>query len=83
MSLATLRRSGGSLIVTIPSVFAEQNHLSAGDSVAVEINGPCMTLQAVKPKREKLDLAELVAATPAELWAPVWDDVQPEGLEVW
>ena len=39
MLTATLRRSGGSLIMTIPSAYAEQNRLDAGSCVSVDIVG--------------------------------------------
>ncbi|UGA37594.1 AbrB/MazE/SpoVT family DNA-binding domain-containing protein [Chromobacterium haemolyticum] len=83
MTNATLRRSGGSLIMTIPSAFAEQNHLSPGDSVVVDINGQSMTITAFKQPRQRYDLEELVAATAPEFFRPVWEDVQPEGQEIW
>ena len=36
---AYLRKSGGSLIMTIPASYAEQNGLDAGSCVSVDING--------------------------------------------
>lgn len=84
MTQATLRRSGGSLIMTIPSIFAEQNHLSAGDSVVLDINGPSMTVKAEKRReRKRYNLKELVANTDPVFLKPVWDDVLPEGREIW
>lgn len=85
MTTATLRRSGGSLIMTVPSVFAEQNHLSPGDSVDVEINGSNMIIQATKKKQvlARLDLKSLVANTESVFLTPVWDDVLPVGQEIW
>ena len=38
MPTAALRRSGGSLIVTIPQAYAEQNRLEAGSLVCIEID---------------------------------------------
>lgn len=83
MTQATLRRSGGSLIMTIPSIFAEQNHLSAGDNVVLDINGPSMTVRVEKRReRKRYDLKELVANTDPVFLKPVWDDVLPVGREV-
>ncbi len=36
---ASLRRSGGSYIMTIPLSYVEQNHLVAGSRLAIEIIG--------------------------------------------
>lgn len=81
MTTATLRRSGGSLIMTIPSAFAEQNHLSAGDMVDVNIEGPSMVVSALRRKRYNVE--ELLAQTPPEFLKPVWDDMPPVGQEIW
>jgi len=50
MPTAALRRSGGSLIVTIPQAYAEQNRLEAGSLVFIEINGDELKL---KPGRQR------------------------------
>lgn len=61
MFTAALRRSGGSLIVTIPQAYVEQNHLDAGSRVALEIAGDELKL---KPAKQRTTLSELLAATP-------------------
>ena len=61
MLSASLRRSGGSLIITIPQSYIEQNHLEAGARLAVEIAGAELRLRPACPRRS---LAELLAATP-------------------
>ena len=72
MLTATLRRSGGSLIVTIPQIYAEQNQLQAGSLVSIEINGDELKL---KPGRQRPTLAELLAATPPGLCRTEgWDE---------
>ena len=79
MLTAALRRSGGALIVTIPQVYAEQNHLEAGSLVSIEINGDELKL---KPGRQRSTLAELLAATPPGLCrAEGWDDMPAVGNE--
>lgn len=73
MLTAALRRSGGSLIVTVPQSYVEQNHLDAGSRVLLEINGDELKL---KPGRQRPKLAELLAATPEGLCrAEGWDEM--------
>ncbi len=60
---ASLRRSGGSLIMTIPQSYIEQNHLDAGSRLQVEINGAELR---VKPGRQRPKLSELLASTPED-----------------
>lgn len=77
---AYLRRSGGSLIMTIPSSYAEQNHLDAGSCVSVDINGVELK---VKPGRQRPKLAELLAATPLEPnRVSGWDEMPAVGAEL-
>ena len=80
MFTAALRRSGGSLIVTIPQAYIEQNHLDAGSRVALEISGDELKL---KPARQRLVLSELLAATPKDAErVPGWDEMPSEGKEL-
>ena len=80
MLTASLRRSGGSLIMTIPQSYVEQNHLDAGSRVMVEINGAELK---VKPGRQRPKLADLLAATPEGLCrADGWDDMPTTGGEL-
>ena len=77
---ASLRRSGGSLIMTIPPSYVEQNHLDAGSRVFVEINGAELK---VKPGRRRPKLAELLAATPENLARVAgWDEMPDVGAEL-
>lgn len=79
MLSASLRRSGGSLIVTIPQSYIEQNHLEAGARLAVEIAGEELRLRPARPRRS---LAELLAATPDGLHrAEGWDEMPTAGGE--
>ena len=76
---ASLRRSGGSLIMTIPPSYVEQNHLDAGSRVLLEINGAVLKL---KPGRQRRNLSDLLAATPGELARVVdWDEMPALGAE--
>ncbi len=77
---ASLRRSGGSLILTIPQSYVEQNHLDAGSRVFVEINGAELK---VRPGRQRAKLSDLLAATPEGLCrVEEWDDMPPVGGEL-
>ena len=51
---ATLRRSGGSLIVTIPQEFVVGNGLAAGDALAVSIRGREVAFASIESKRRAL-----------------------------
>ncbi|MDR2724572.1 MAG: AbrB/MazE/SpoVT family DNA-binding domain-containing protein [Candidatus Adiutrix sp.] len=61
MSTSALRRSGGSLILTIPQAYVEQNMLKAGSLVSVAIKGEELRL---KPAVKRKSLAALLKATP-------------------
>ena len=77
---ASLRRSGGSLIMTIPAVYVEQNHLDAGSRLFVEINGAELK---IKPARQLRKLSELLAATPEDLIRVAdWDEMPALGAEL-
>ncbi|MDX8399618.1 MAG: AbrB/MazE/SpoVT family DNA-binding domain-containing protein [Gallionellaceae bacterium] len=80
MFTAALRRSGGSLIVTIPQAYVEQNHLDAGSRVALEILGDELKL---KPARLRPSLAQLLAATHEVVErVPGWDEMPAAGNEL-
>ena len=70
---ASLRRSGNSLVLTVPSSYVEQNHLSAGSTLALEIAGDELK---IRPQRVRRTLEELLAATPRGLCRAVgWDEI--------
>lgn len=80
MPTAYLRKSGGSLIMTIPPSYAEQNGLEAGSGVCLSIDGNELT---VRPSRKRKTLAELLAATPQQSGrVDGWDEMQPVGVEI-
>ena len=79
MLSASLRRSGGSLILTIPQSYVEQNHLEAGSKLALKIAGHELIVKPAKPRRS---LAELLAATPDGLQrVKGWDEMPTVGEE--
>lgn len=75
-----LRRAGGSLVMTVPKAFVEQNKLRDGSRVQLELAGAQMTIRA--SRRPRHVLAELLAELPAELpRAEGWDAMPAVGLE--
>ena len=77
---ASLRRSGGSYIMTVPLSYVEQNHLDAGSRLAIEIVGDELK---IRPQRQRKTLAELLKATPRGLCrAGGWDEVGAAGAEL-
>ena len=79
MGSAVLRKSGGSLILTVPQSFVEQNRLRAGSKLDLEIAG---TELKVRKARSGPRLSDSLAATPRGLnRAPGWDEMAPAGKE--
>lgn len=77
---ASLRRSGGSYIMTVPLSYVEQNHLQAGARLAIEIVGDELK---VRPQHLRQSLAERLTATPPGLCrADGWDDLATVGVEL-
>ncbi len=80
MLYASLRRSGGSYIMTVPLSYVEQNHLNAGSRLAVEIIGDELK---IRPERALKSLADLLHATPDGLCrAQGWDELGAAGAEL-
>ena len=81
MLKVTVRKSGGSLIMTIPQVYTEQNNIEGGEEMSVEIVGQTLIL---KPLKNKYTLDQLLAATPkGEKRLDSWLNIKPVGREVW
>ncbi|MBK9440339.1 MAG: AbrB/MazE/SpoVT family DNA-binding domain-containing protein [Comamonadaceae bacterium] len=77
---ASLRRSGGSYIMTVPLAYVEQNHLDAGARLTLEIVGDELK---IKPECSRRSLAELLDATPEGLCrADGWDEMGTAGAEL-
>ncbi len=58
MQTTTLRKVGGSVMMTVPPNLLEQLHLQAGSTVGVEMDGNCLI---VKPTRPRYTVEELLA----------------------
>ena len=78
----TLRRAGGSLVMTVPKAFIEQNHLHDGSQVELSLEGSRMTINAPTKRRYKLN--ELLAEMPAGELPTVegWEEMPSVGSEV-
>lgn len=78
--LQTLRKAGGSLVMTVPKAFIEQNGLSEGSQVELQLQGKRMTVEA--PTRRRYKLADLMNEMPEGLpRVDGWDEMPSVGLE--
>lgn len=76
----TLRKAGGSLVMTVPKAFIDQNRLHDGSQVALHLSGNTLTIEA--PTRPRYTLADLLAEMPDGLpRVEGWDDMPTVGLE--
>lgn len=76
----TLRKAGGSLVMTVPKAFVEQNGLSEGSQVELQLQGKKMTVEA--PARPRYKLSDLMAEMPEGLpRVEGWEDMPSIGLE--
>lgn len=78
--LQTLRKAGGSLVMTVPKAFIDQNGLCDGSQVELHLLGNKMTVEA--PTRQRYKLADLMAEMPHGLpRVEGWDEMPSVGLE--
>ncbi|MDP2788073.1 MAG: AbrB/MazE/SpoVT family DNA-binding domain-containing protein [Pseudomonadota bacterium] len=78
--LQTLRKAGGSLVMTVPKAFIDQNCLSEGSQVELHLLGKRMSVEA--PTRPRYKLADLMAEMPDGLpRVEGWDEMSSVGLE--
>ena len=78
--LQTLRRAGGSLVMTVPKVFIEQNRLQEGSQVDLLLEGARMTVSA--PRKLRYKLQDLLAEMPGKLpRVDGWDEMKRVGKE--
>ena len=79
--LQTLRRAGGSLVMTVPKAFIEQNRLQEGSQVDLLLEGSNMTVRA--PNRPRYKLEELMAEMPGDLpRVEGWEEMASVGKEI-
>ena len=78
--LQTLRRACGSLVMTVPKAFLEQNGLSEGSQVELHLLGKTMTIEV--PTRPRYKLTDLLAQMPEGLpRVEGWEEMPSVGLE--
>jgi antitoxin ChpS len=79
--LQTLRKAGGSLVMTVPKAFIDQNGLADGSQVELHLAGKKMTIEA--PSRPQYKLADLLAEMPDGLpRVEGWDVMPAVGQEL-
>lgn len=81
MSTASLRKAGGSVMVTVPPLYLKQHGLTVGSVVELEIKGDKLT---ITPGRKKVTMGDILAAAPRnakKLRAEGWDELPPAGNE--
>lgn len=80
--LQSLRRAGGSLVMTVPKAFIEQNNLHEGSKVNLHLAGEQLTITAPSHSRKQYRIADLVASVKGELpRVDGWDDMAAMGKE--
>lgn len=76
----TLREAGGSLVITMPKAFIDQNGLCEGSQVKVQLLGRKLTVEA--PTHPRYKLSDLMAEMPEGLpRLEGWDDMVSVALE--
>ena len=81
MSTSSLRKAGGSVMVTVPPAFLKQHKLCAGDRVDIEIRDNKLTITPVKAKVRLADILKAAPKDAAALRADGWDEMRPVGKE--
>lgn len=81
MATSSLRRAGGSVMVTVPPVYLKETGLTVGSTVSLEIKGDELK---IRPARKRRTLKDVIKGTPkdaAALRAKGWDTLKPAGRE--
>lgn len=82
MAIGQLRRSGGSLTLTIPAAYRKAHHLSEGDVVEIETDGESLHIRAIS--RPKVTLQAILDSAPDQVRLarePGWDEMTSAGRE--
>jgi antitoxin ChpS len=78
--LQTLRKAGGSLVMTVPKAFIDQNGLVNGSQVELHVHGKKMTVET--PSRPRYKLSDLMAEMHQGLpRVEGWDEMPSVGME--
>lgn len=79
---AQLRRSGGSLTVTVPAGYRKANDLKEGEKVELKIDGDVLS---IRPACRKVTLQAILDSAPRsadEMRAEGWDEMREVGREL-
>jgi len=80
--LQSLRRAGGSLVMTTPKAFVEQNKLHEDSKVTLMLDGEHLTITAPKQSKKHYKIEDLMAEMPNGLpHAEGWNEMQAVGLD--
>lgn len=88
---ARVKKSGGSLITTIPVAARTLAHIEDGQEMAFSVEGRKIIMEPVeaeiRPRRPRYTLEELLAGSnpdaPLSDEEQAWHDAPPVGREVW
>ena len=78
----SLRKAGGSVMVTVPPAYLKQHGLGVGSVVEIAMRGDKLT---ITPAKSRVSLADILRAAPKDartLRADGWDQLPPSGNEV-
>ena len=76
-----LRRSGGSLVMTVPKAYVDKNQLQDGSTVDLTLDGDRLIMST--HRKPKYTLSELLAQMPEGFpIEEVWSDMSPVGKEI-
>ena len=87
LAVTTLKRAGGSLVMTVPARARDALRLNAGDALSVRVEGAKLVLEPTGRVRPKYTLAQLLEEEAAAKVKPAkplagWTD-EPQGGEIW
>lgn len=86
VSTATLRKSGGALILTVPKSYVHANSLDAGATMRMRIKGKAISLEPLAPAMKRQPtMADLLARCDASAPLPndrEWLDAPAVGREL-
>jgi antitoxin ChpS len=91
LTRTVLKKSGGSLVMTVPAAARSALHLVEGQEMTVAVEGEKLVLAAAKPmhRRPKYTLQQLLAEEEAAGIEPLneydeaWVNAPPVGREIW
>lgn len=84
MYTTSLRKVGGSIMLSVPRAILDLLHLQAGATVGLAVSGDCLIVQPQTKPHYTLDelLAQCDAAAPVTNEDRGWLDMAPTGREL-